>query len=228
MTARPRGVVAHHELGQEIGQRAGVETRVDDATARAHDAADPGREIVGQLMSLERVLHHGQGPPLELRARRMQPVVDRRDRHPQEGGDVLVGAVVHVVERDDFSERSGQCGDRRQHGADFLAALDPAIGSGLVGRHRVGAGQRHGLQMLAPEYPVSAVPHDAPEPAGERRRLGEGRQRVPGRHECFLDDVFRLAEVADEGQRVAEGHVLEAPGELGKGVEIASCRGPNG
>src|SRR5215510_381877 len=81
--------------------------------------------------------------------------------------------------------------------------------------------------MLAPQHAVSAVPHDAPEPAGERRRVGQGRQRVPGRHERFLDDVFRLTEVADEGQRITEGHVLEAPGELGEGVEIASSRRPD-
>jgi hypothetical protein len=47
------------------------------------------------------------------------------------------------------------------------------------------------------------------------------------RHRYRLNHVFRLPQVADEGQRVAEGHVLEAPGEVGEGVEIASCRGPH-
>src|SRR6266566_4132748 len=81
--------------------------------------------------------------------------------------------------------------------------------------------------MLASQHPVRTVPNDPSEPTGERGRVVEGRQGVPGGDERFLDDVFGLAEVADERQRVAEGHVLEAPDDLVEGVEIASCRGPN-
>lgn len=113
---------------------------------------------------------------------------------------------MDVVERDDFAEGSREPSDRRQHRTDFLASLDPAIGSRLVGFDGVGHGQRQGLQVLASQHPVRAVSHDASKPAGERSRVDEARQRVPGRHERFLDDVFRLPEVADE---------------------IASGRGPN-
>ena len=178
-------------------------------------------------MRLERVLHHGQDPPLELRARRVQPVVHGRDRHPQERRDVLVGAVVHVVERDDFAEGSRQVADRGQHGTRLLAPLDPAIRRRLVGGHGVGRAQRQRFEMLASQHPVSSVPHDPTEPAGERGRVGQARQGVPGRDERFLDDVFGLAEVANERERVAEGHVLEAADDLGEGVEIASGCGPN-
>jgi hypothetical protein len=34
-------------------------------------------------------------------------------------------------------------------------------------------------------------------------------------------DVLGLLEVAEQGQRIAEGHVLEAPGDLREGVQVA-------
>jgi len=75
--------------------------------------------------------------------------------------------------------------------------------------------------------------HAVEDLAAHPERLGEadrdaGSLRVGlGHVERLSEDVFRLPEVADEGQRVAEGHVLEAPGELAEGVEIAPGRGPN-
>ena len=135
-----------------------------------------------------------------------------------------MGAVVYVIERHDFAEGPRQIGDRCQGRADFLASLRPAIGRRTVRRHRLGRGQRQGLQVLASQHPMRTVTHDAPKPAGERGRIGQGGQRIPGRHEGLLNDVFRLPQVADERQRVAEGHVLEAPDDLAERVEIATRR----
>ena len=134
---------------------------------------------------------------------------------------------MDVEERDDFAEGSRQPGNGGQDGADFLPSLDPAVGPRLVRGHGVRDGQRQGFQVLASQHPVSAVPHDAPQPAGERGRVGEAGQRIPGGDERLLDDVLRLPEVPDERQRVAEGHVLEAPGDLGERVEVALRRRPH-
>lgn len=47
------------------------------------------------------------------------------------------------------------------------------------------------------------------------------RSPEPGGNEGFLDDVFRLLEVPHDGQRIAEGHVLEASGYFRERVQVA-------
>ena len=70
------------------------------------------------------------------------------------------------------------------------------------------------------------MPHDTPEPAGEGSGIGEAAQPEPGGHEGLLHDVLGVLQVAHEGQRIAEGHVLEAPRELAERVEVAVLRLP--
>ena len=76
-------------------------------------------------MRFERVLDHGQRPPFELRSGGVQAVVHGRQRQAQEGGNVLLGAVVHVEERHDLAQRRRQPSDGAQDGGDPLPLLEP-------------------------------------------------------------------------------------------------------
>ena len=203
------------------GRRGGVEARLDDPLARPHDAPDPRGEVVGERMGFERVLDHGEVPPLELGARGMQAVVHGRDRHAQKGRDVLLRAVVHVEERDDLAERARQPADGGEQAAVLLPPLQPALGAHFNRRTPVGLQEGPGLRWLSPELAMGLMPDDAPEPAREGGGVLERGQGEPGGDEGFLHDVLGVLQVAHEGQGVAEGHVLEAPGELRKRVQVA-------
>ena len=73
---------------------------------------------------------------------------------------------------------------------------------------------------------MGVMPTMPPEPAGEGGGVVERGQRKPGGDKGLLHDVLGLLQVAHERQRKAEGHVLEAPGELGERVEVPvpACR----
>jgi hypothetical protein len=109
----------------------------------------------------------------------------------------------------------------------LAALLKDVIGRRLFTRHVFGFGERNGSQLLAPQDTKCVIPHDAAQPAGERRRLGKGRQRRPGGDKGFLDDVLGLLEIAHLGQRRPEGELLEAPGQLHEGPDIAFNRHPD-
>src|SRR5262249_23052925 len=57
---------------------------------------------------------------------------------------------------------------------------------------------------------------------GERGRLGQGREGIPGGNKGLLDHVLGLLEVPDERERVTKRHVLEPPGDLGERVQVAA------
>jgi hypothetical protein len=71
-------LVADGELREGVRQPGRIEENLDDALTRPHDATDPSGEIVGEPTRFQRVLDHGQRPPLELRPGCMQAVVHRR------------------------------------------------------------------------------------------------------------------------------------------------------
>ena len=75
--------------------------------------------------------------------------------------------------------------------------------------------------MAPPQHPIGLVPHDAAQPGGKGRRLGELRQCRPGGEKCLLDDVLGLLQIVDQGQRRAEGKVLIAVGQFYEGFDIA-------
>src|SRR5712692_1136156 len=89
-----------------------------------------------------------------------------------------------------------------------------------LGRHAAGGAERQSLEVLSPQQPECLMPHYPPEPAGKRGGLGETGQPEPGSHEGLLHHVLRLVEVAQQGQRIAEGHVLITLGHLCEGVEV--------
>ena len=74
--------------------------------------------------------------------------------------------------------------------------------------------------MPLAEEPVGLVADDAPEPARERGRIGQGPQAEPRGDEGLLDDVLRLLEIAQKGQGVAEGHLLKASRHLRERLEV--------
>jgi hypothetical protein len=67
------------------------------------------------------------------------------------------------------------------------------------------------------------VSDDAAQPARKRRRVGKAWQRGPRRHEGFLHDVLGLVEVIHQGQRRAEGHMLELPRQVHEGLDVAAA-----
>jgi hypothetical protein len=96
-------LVAHRELGEDIGKRRRVEADFDDVLARPDNPSDARGEVVRQLMSAEGVLHGGDHPSLELGTRGVQAVVHRRHRQPQERGDILLGTVVDVEQHNNLA-----------------------------------------------------------------------------------------------------------------------------
>jgi len=57
-------LVAHRQFGEHVGQGCGIEAGFDDVLACSHNPADPGREIVRELMCPKRVFHHRDHPLL--------------------------------------------------------------------------------------------------------------------------------------------------------------------
>jgi hypothetical protein len=163
----PPRLIAHRELGERLGQASRIEQHLDHALAGAHDAPDPRGKIAGELVRLQCALDHGERPPFELRAGGVQPVVDRRQREAEKGGDVLLRALVHVEERDNLPQGSRQAADRVEHRGDPLAILDPRIGQHLPGgnRRRRGQGQ---------DVPARAAGAGGP---GGARCCGTSRER---------------------------------------------------
>ena len=149
-------------------------------------------------MCFQRVLDHGQRPPLELRPGRMQPVVHRRHGQAEDRRDVLLGAVVHVEERHDLAQRRGQTGDGAQDDSNLLPLLEPVIRLRLLGGHRIGGGQGKSLEVPLPDHPVGLVTDDPPEPAGKCGGIGESNESEPRSDKGFLDDVFRRRVYADK------------------------------
>jgi hypothetical protein len=74
--------------------------------------------------------------------------------------------------------------------------------------------------VLLPEEPVGLVADDAAEPAGERGRVRQGPQAEPRGDERLLDNVLRLLQVTQEGQGIAEGHLLKAPRHLRERLQV--------
>jgi hypothetical protein len=98
------------------------------------------------------------------------------------------------------------------------------IGRRLFARQVLGLRERNRWQLLAPQDAKCVMPDDAAEPAGERRRLGEGRKRRPGGDKRLLDDVLGLLEIAHLGKRRSERELLEATGQVHEGPDIAANR----
>ena len=134
---------------------------------------------------------------------------------------------MHVEERDHLAKGVRQAADRLQDGGDPLALLEPRVGSGFPRRKRRRGVERQRVPVLLPEEPVGLVADDAAEPAGERGRVGQGPQPEPRGDEGLLDDVLRLLQVTQEGQGVAEGHLLKASRHLRERVQVSLPRPPD-
>ncbi len=59
-------LVAHRKLSQNIGWGVRIEQRLHDSAARFDETADPVGEIVGQGVSVKRLIHHGEHPFLQF------------------------------------------------------------------------------------------------------------------------------------------------------------------
>src|SRR5438132_288134 len=79
-------------------------------------------------MSFEGVLHHGESPPFQLQASRVNPVVDCRDRQAKEGSDVLVRAFVNEEQCRSLTQRHRELPDCPQRGGELLAFDQSLIG----------------------------------------------------------------------------------------------------
>jgi len=133
---------------------------------------------------------------------------------------------MNVVEDDDLAEGGRQIRDGGEDGANLLMSLEPVIGRDRVRRHSFGRAERHHLELLSSVQPVRPMTHDRPKPARECGRLGQGGQREPCGDEGFLNDIFCVAKVADERQRIAKGHVLKALRNCSERVDVAARRPP--
>src|SRR6266536_709083 len=154
--------------------------------------------------------------------RGVQTVVHRGHGQAQERGDVLLRAVVDVKEHHDLEQGARQVRDGREDGPDLLVPFEAAISADDLRGYGVHGREWHDLELLASQHAMRLMADDRAQPGGESRRFGKCRQRVPGGDEGFLNDVFGLLEVAAERDRVAKGHVLKPPGDLGERVQVAA------
>jgi hypothetical protein len=226
LDAAPARFLADGEFGQEIGQRGRIEQHIHDITVHLDQSADSAGKIIRQRVGTKGVGHHGQHPLLQMGAGRMQTIVDGRNRQSEEGSDVLMRAFVDEEQRRGFAQAIGQFGNCGKRSPGLPALFEDLIRQRLVVGQRFGLRERHGDKLLSPQHAKGVMPDNAPQPARERRGIGQARQRRPCGDEGLLHYVLGMLEVTDQRKRRAECELLKTPGQLDECSGVAAARPP--
>lgn len=117
-----------------------------------------------------------------------------------------------------------QGADCRQDSVSHLSALG-GLGRAYVGRLRTGSSvERDRSERSAPRQAITVLEDDPPQPAREGCRQTERAQVAIRLDERLLRGILRQMKIAQDGVRVAEGHVLETSHDLAVGVQVALLR----